>query len=174
MTLYVDSSFKYCTKFLHQLFSIHACRNGVFVPVVFCLLPNKNKDTYTVIWEILHEKCHSLNKCLQPRTLVSSSNPVTLSPGNLINVANILQSVDEELKSVALSNSTLHDKLNRLNANTSASIPKSNAQPINLPVVHLKSDTDTRSIQPANQLTASLSSSVKSKFIVVSQKNSSS
>ncbi|CAI6363220.1 unnamed protein product [Macrosiphum euphorbiae] len=25
---------------------------------------------YTAIWEILREKCHSLNKCLQPRTLV--------------------------------------------------------------------------------------------------------
>ena len=48
-TLYVDDTFKYCTKFFHQLFSIHAYRNGVFVPVVFCLLPNKNKDTYTAI-----------------------------------------------------------------------------------------------------------------------------
>lgn len=82
----------------------------------------------------------------------------------------------EELKSVALSNSKLYDKLNRLNATTSASIPKSNVQPINLPVivVHPKSDTGTHSIQPANQFTASLSSSVKSKFIVCSQKNSSS
>ncbi|KAL4153787.1 hypothetical protein QTP88_001620 [Uroleucon formosanum] len=69
-TLYVDGTFKYCAKFFHQLFSIHAYRNGVFVPVVFCLLPNKNKDTYTAIWEILLEKCQSLNKCLQPRTLV--------------------------------------------------------------------------------------------------------
>ena len=45
-------------------------RNGVFVPVVFCLLPNKNKDTYLAIWEILQEKCKLLNKCLQPRTIV--------------------------------------------------------------------------------------------------------
>jgi len=69
-TLYVDGTFKYCTKFFHQLFSIHAYRNGVFVPVVFCLLSNKNKDTYLAIWEILQEKCSSLNKCLQPTTLV--------------------------------------------------------------------------------------------------------
>jgi len=69
-TLYVDGTFKYCTKFFHQLFSIHAYRNGVFVPVVFCLLSNKNKDTYLAIWEILQEKCSSLNKCLQPTSLV--------------------------------------------------------------------------------------------------------
>ncbi|KAF0713638.1 Uncharacterized protein FWK35_00027288 [Aphis craccivora] len=31
---YVDGTFKYCTKFFHQLFSIHAYRNGVFVPVL--------------------------------------------------------------------------------------------------------------------------------------------
>jgi len=65
---------------------------------------------------------------------ISSSNPVSLSPGNSINVANILQSVVEELKSVTLSNSKLHDELNRLNMTASVSIPKSNAQPINLPV----------------------------------------
>ncbi|CAI6353986.1 unnamed protein product [Macrosiphum euphorbiae] len=102
---------------------------------------------------------------------VSTSNPAKLSPGNLVNVANILQSVVEELKSVALINSKLHNKLNRLNATTSVSFPKSNAQPINLPfVVHPKSDADTRSTQPANQLIAGLSSSVKLKFIVGSLK----
>lgn len=106
---------------------------------------------------------------------ISSSNPITLSPGNSINVANILQSVVEELKSVVLSNSRLHDNLNRFNTTTSASIPKSNTQPIKLPVaVHLKSDTDSRSIQPATQLTTRPSSSIKSKFIIGSQKNSSS
>lgn len=69
-TLYVDGTFKYCTKLFLQLFSIHAYRNGVFVPVVFCMLPNKNEDTYTATWEILSEKCLSLNKCLQPKLIV--------------------------------------------------------------------------------------------------------
>ncbi|KAE9538197.1 hypothetical protein AGLY_006169, partial [Aphis glycines] len=69
-TLYVDGTFKYSTTFFHRLLIIHAHRNGVFVPVVFCLLPNENKEIFTAIWEILHEKCRSLNKCLQPRTLV--------------------------------------------------------------------------------------------------------
>jgi len=69
-TLYVDGTFKYCTTFFHRLIIIHAHRNGVFVPVVFCLLPNENKEIFTAIWEILLEKCRSLNKCLQPRTLV--------------------------------------------------------------------------------------------------------
>jgi len=45
----------------------------------------------------------------------SSPNPKSLSSENSLNVATILQSVVDELKSVALSNSKLHDKLNRLN-----------------------------------------------------------
>jgi len=105
----------------------------------------------------------------------SSSDPVSPSHGNSINIANIFQSVVEELKSVALSNSKLHDKLNHLNAAPNAPIPKSNAQFIKLlVVVNPKSVTDTRSTQPTNQMTASQSSSVKSKFIVGSLKNSSS
>jgi len=58
---------------------------------------------------------------------VYTTNPVTLSPGNSINIANILQSVIEEHESVALTNSKLHDKLNCFNAATSATIPKSSA-----------------------------------------------
>ncbi|KAL4082957.1 hypothetical protein QTP88_029433 [Uroleucon formosanum] len=105
----------------------------------------------------------------------SSSDPVSPSHGNLINIANILQSVVVELKSVALSNAKLHDKLNHLNAAPNAQTPKSNAQLFKRPVdVHPNSVTGNRSTQPTNQLTASQSSSVKSKFIVGSVKNSSS
>ncbi|KAF0712233.1 Reverse transcriptase domain-containing protein, partial [Aphis craccivora] len=96
----------------------------------------------------------------------SSSDPVSPSHGNSINIANTLQSVVEELKSVALNNAKLHDKLNHLNAAPNAQTPKF--------VVHPNLVTGTRSTQPTNQLTASQSSSVKSKFIVGFLNNSSS
>lgn len=74
----------------------------------------------------------------------SSSNPITISPENPINVASILQSVVEELKSVALSNSKLHDKLNRLNMSTSGTFAsKSNAEPKNLPIINVHPKLDT-------------------------------
>ncbi|KAL4107268.1 hypothetical protein QTP88_017644 [Uroleucon formosanum] len=105
----------------------------------------------------------------------SSSDPVSPSHGNSINIANILQSVVVELKSVALSNAKLHDKLNHLNAAPNAQTPKSNAQLFKRPVdVHPNSVMGNRSTQPTNQLTASQFSSIKSKFIVGSVKNSSS
>ncbi|KAL4104063.1 hypothetical protein QTP88_019376 [Uroleucon formosanum] len=92
----------------------------------------------------------------------SSSDPVLPSHGNSINIVNILQSVVVELKSVALSNAKLHDKLNHLNAAPNAQTPKSNAQLFKRPVdVHPNSVTGNRSTQPTNQLTSSQSSSVK-------------
>ncbi|KAL4104367.1 hypothetical protein QTP88_019668 [Uroleucon formosanum] len=76
----------------------------------------------------------------------SSSDPVSPSHGNSINIANILQSVVVELKSVALSNAKLHDKLNHLNAAPNAQTPKSNAQLFKRPVdVHPNSVTGNRS-----------------------------
>jgi len=91
-------------------------------------------------------------------------------------VATILQSVVDELKSVALSNSKLHDKLNRLNMTTKVTTsPNLNTGSNNLPTTLLsKLNTDTQSRQPAIQPTTSLSSSIKSKFIVVSHKSVSS
>ncbi|CAI6373863.1 unnamed protein product [Macrosiphum euphorbiae] len=112
----------------------------------------------------------------------SSSNPTSLSSENSLNVATILQSVVDELKSVALSNSKLHDKLNRLNTinrlDTTAKVstsPNLNIGSNNLPTTLLsKLNADTHSRQPAIQSTASLSSSIKSKFIVGSHKSVSS
>jgi len=69
-----------------------------------------------------------------------------LSPENSINVASILQSVIEKLKSMELSNSKLHYKLNRLNMSTS--FPKQNTQPINLPIaVHPLSVTINKMVK---------------------------
>ncbi|CAI6375291.1 unnamed protein product [Macrosiphum euphorbiae] len=112
----------------------------------------------------------------------SSSNPTSLSSENSLNVATILQSVVDELKSVALSNSKLHDKLNRHNTinrlDTTAKVstsPNLNIGSNNLPTTLLyKLNADTHSRQPAIQSTASLSSSIKSKFIVGSHKSVSS
>ncbi|KAF0710513.1 Uncharacterized protein FWK35_00030015 [Aphis craccivora] len=73
--------------------------------------------------------------------IVTQSLPASYSP--------IHGSAVEEFKSVALSNSKLHYKLNRLIMTASASLPKSNTQPMNLTIaLHPLLVTDTRSIQP--------------------------
>lgn len=62
--------------FFSSYFYIHTYHNGVFVPVAFCLLSNKNKDSYIyiAIWEILRDKRPLLNKLLWPKTIVINFN----------------------------------------------------------------------------------------------------
>lgn len=48
---YVDGTFSYCSKYFSQLFPV--C---TYVNYTFCLLPNKNKCTYKIFFEVLIEK----------------------------------------------------------------------------------------------------------------------
>lgn len=54
--LYMDGTFSYCTKFFLQLFTIHGLCNGHYVPLVYCLLPNKSTDIYKHLFSLLHYK----------------------------------------------------------------------------------------------------------------------
>jgi len=46
-SIYVDGTFEYCAKHFYQLFSIHDYEdNSHYVSLVFCLLRDKQKDTY--------------------------------------------------------------------------------------------------------------------------------
>jgi lipopolysaccharide biosynthesis glycosyltransferase len=38
--LYLDGTFNYCTKFFLQLFTIRIIKNGHYIPLPFCLLPD--------------------------------------------------------------------------------------------------------------------------------------
>ena len=48
--IFVDGTFKYCTKFFHQLYIIHGCKNGHYVPLVFALLPANTELCYRDLW----------------------------------------------------------------------------------------------------------------------------
>lgn len=69
-TLYMNGTFEFCTKFFGQLFTIHAYFNDVYVPVVFCLLKNKAKCTYSTMLYMLKQKCNSMGYTLNPKTIV--------------------------------------------------------------------------------------------------------
>jgi hypothetical protein len=48
--LFGDGTFQYCPKvFFYQLYTIHAYKNGQYIPCVFFLLTDKSKITYTSI-----------------------------------------------------------------------------------------------------------------------------
>lgn len=65
--LFGDGTFQYCAKFFHQLYTLHAYKNGQYVPCVFFLLPSKSKECYVSMFKHLLDSCArynlSLNVC---------------------------------------------------------------------------------------------------------------
>jgi len=58
--VYMDGTFKSCVKYFLQLFTIHGFRNGLYVPLVFFILPNKTLETHTKAFQYIVNYCTSL------------------------------------------------------------------------------------------------------------------
>lgn len=69
--MYLDGTFRYCTKYFLQLFTIHVIENSHYIPVAFCLLPNKLQSTYERLFFILKEKCLNINLIFFPKYVVA-------------------------------------------------------------------------------------------------------
>nr|CAI5827028.1 unnamed protein product [Callosobruchus analis] len=58
----------YCTKYFYQLFTIHGLENGHYVPLLYCLLPNKTSDTYMRLFLLVKSKIFELyNIVFEPK-----------------------------------------------------------------------------------------------------------
>jgi len=66
-TLYMDGRFKYSARFFTQMFTIHGLKNGNYIPLFFCLLPNKTTETYSHTFRLILQKCTSLGVTLLPQ-----------------------------------------------------------------------------------------------------------
>ena len=53
----IDGTFRYCPTFFMQLYTIHGTVNGYYMPLVYCLLPNKTQDTYRKMWTVITDAC---------------------------------------------------------------------------------------------------------------------
>jgi hypothetical protein len=49
--IFIDGTFKCCSKHFHQLYSIHGCNNGNYVLLLFALLPSREKALYRTFLE---------------------------------------------------------------------------------------------------------------------------
>jgi hypothetical protein len=58
--IYVDSTFKYVSRFFNQMFILHEFKNGNYIPLVFCLLIDKSVKTYDFVFTIIVQKCNTL------------------------------------------------------------------------------------------------------------------
>lgn len=69
-TVYMDGTFEFCVRFFLQLFTIHGIGNGNYVPLLFCLLPNKEKRTYEILFRHIVNKCMEYNLLFFPARIV--------------------------------------------------------------------------------------------------------
>lgn len=69
--LYVDGTFSYCPDHFLQLFTLHILENGYYIPLAFCLLPNKKECSYKNLFKLLQIKCFSLGLNLNPEIIVA-------------------------------------------------------------------------------------------------------
>lgn len=57
----MNRTFEYCTKYFKQLFTIYGVKNGNYVPLIHCVLPNKETKTYKIIRRHLIKLCADIN-----------------------------------------------------------------------------------------------------------------
>jgi hypothetical protein len=71
--IFIDGTFKYCPKYFYQLYSLHGCKNGNAIALVFALLPAKSEDCYIKMWDLQQNnpRCHLLVKMLVQKKIVS-------------------------------------------------------------------------------------------------------
>ena len=64
--VFADGTFKCCVNLYEQLYIIHACINGHYLPFVYCLLSGKSEDLYTLVWMSIRNRCTTLGLTFQP------------------------------------------------------------------------------------------------------------
>ncbi|KAE9539653.1 hypothetical protein AGLY_004905 [Aphis glycines] len=67
--IYMDGIFDYSAHFFLQFYSILGYLNGYYVPLVFCLLPNKCKQTYIYVFRTISKKCKDLGLNFSPANI---------------------------------------------------------------------------------------------------------
>lgn len=63
----INNEFDVLPSFFYQLFTIrHGIKNYYYVPLVFCLLPNKSTQTYVKAFQYLMSECQRYETYLSP------------------------------------------------------------------------------------------------------------
>lgn len=70
-TIFVDGTFGTCPQLFYQIFTLHATVNGRHVPLIYCLLPNKQQVMYVRVFQILETIRVDLQLDLLPTSLLS-------------------------------------------------------------------------------------------------------
>ena len=67
--IFIDGTFKCCSKYLLQMYNIHGLKNGHYVSLVFTLLSGKSELVYRKMWTLVASLCKGLDLNLSPETI---------------------------------------------------------------------------------------------------------
>ncbi|GFR81988.1 hypothetical protein ElyMa_000616400 [Elysia marginata] len=67
--LFGDGTFNYAAAFFTQMYTLHACIKGVYVPCVYTLLPSKEKKIYLQMFKSIVDACKEEGFTLKPTSL---------------------------------------------------------------------------------------------------------
>jgi hypothetical protein len=70
-TVYMDGTFKSAPAIYSQLYTIHATYRGHVIPAVYCLLPDKTRQTYHTVFSHIVNKMADLGLTFNPTTIIS-------------------------------------------------------------------------------------------------------
>ena len=67
--LFIDGTFKWCPKYFSQMYTLHGCINGNYVPLLYALLPVKDEKCYRTMWFLILSLCHQKQFLLTPLSI---------------------------------------------------------------------------------------------------------
>ena len=79
-SLFVDGTFSICPSIFYQVFSIHTMKQEQTFPMVYALLPNKQRQTYSRTLMLMIDAMMTLGLNLSPATVVSDFELVDPKP----------------------------------------------------------------------------------------------
>jgi hypothetical protein len=59
--IYMNGTFQYCVRFFMQMFIIRGFKNGHYISLIFCLLPDKKYETYLYTLHAIIDKFKGIN-----------------------------------------------------------------------------------------------------------------
>ena len=67
--IFMDGTFKCCPNHFLQLYTIHGCKYGTYIPLVYALLPSKTEQCYRSMWSLLLHRNTEKNLNLRPEVV---------------------------------------------------------------------------------------------------------
>ena len=65
-----DGKFYVVPKQFYQLYTLHMFCDGSYIPLVFCLLPDKRSDTYYAMLDLIYQQCIKYGMYFLPKVVI--------------------------------------------------------------------------------------------------------